>query len=31
MSFPPQVMEENEMNRKELPADIQILNPVFMN
>ncbi|EKX45360.1 hypothetical protein GUITHDRAFT_108628 [Guillardia theta CCMP2712] len=26
-----QVMEENEMNRKELPADIQILNPVFMN
>eukprot|EP00960_Hanusia_phi_P017175 505503-Hanusia_phi.AAC.2 len=25
------VMEENELNRKELPADIQILNPVFMN
>jgi len=25
------VMEENELNQKEMPKDIQILNPVFMN
>jgi hypothetical protein len=26
-----QVIEENELNKKELPSDMTILNPIFMN